>query len=202
MKLLDSKLAPNPRRVRIFAAEKGIDLPKQEIDIMAAENRQAPFLERNPMAGVPVLILDDGTWLSETVAICRYLEEECPEPPLFGVDQKDRALVEMWSRRMEFEIFLNCAGPFRNSHEFFKGRIPQVPEYGAVCKEAAFERLRWLDGELADREWIAGERFTIADITAVCGIDFGRVSGIKLSDEHPNLKRWHAAVAARPSYGA
>jgi glutathione S-transferase len=199
MKLYDSRMAPNPRRVRIFLAEKGIEVPVVQVDIGKAENRGEAFRARNPMAGVPVLELDDGTWLAESVAICRYFEGVKPEPPLMGVDARDAALVEMWNRRMEMEIFSNIANTFRHAHEFFKGRIPQVPAFGEVCREAAEKRLDWLDAELAGREFIAGDRYTIADITAQCGIDFGAVSGIRVGDARKNLARWHAAVAGRPS---
>jgi glutathione S-transferase len=202
VKLLDSKTAPNPRRVRIFLAEKGIDVPIEQVDINTADNRKEPFLSKNPMGTVPILELDDGRYLAETVAICKYFEGIQPEPPLMGVDPTDAAFVEMWNRRMEFEVFISIAQTFRNSHPFFKGRIPQVPEYGAACEKLARGRLAWLDGELADREFIAGDRYTIADITALCGIDFGRVSKIGIEPEQKNLQRWHEAVSARPSAGA
>jgi len=199
MKLYDSKMAPNPRRVRIFLAEKGIEVPRVDVDIANRQNREPAFLARNPMAGVPVLELDDGRHISESVAICRYFEQLQPDPPLMGVDAADAGIVEMWNRRMEHEIFLNIAAPFRHTHEFFKGRIQQVPEWGEACRAAAVERLAWLDTELADREFIAGDRFTIADITALCGIDFGRVSRIGIDPGQKNLQRWHTAVSARPS---
>ena len=199
MKLYDSPMAPNPRRVRVFLAEKGIEVPTVEVDIAKVENRQPPFLAKNPLGGVPVLELDDGRFLAESVAICRYFEETHPDPPLMGTDASDRAFVEMWNRRMELEISSPCAQAFRNTHDFFKGRIRQVPEFGEVSKEHAIVRLAWLDTELADREFVAGERFTIADITAMVGIDFGRVSGIKIAPDQKNLQRWHEAVSSRPS---
>jgi len=199
VKLYDSAMAPNPRRVRIFLAEKGIEVPVQQVDIGKAENRKPEFVAKNPMGTLPVLELDDGTCIAETVAICRYFEEIQPEPPLMGVDALDRARVEMWQRRMELEVFFNTAGSFRHTHAFFKGRIPQVPEYGEVCKKAALKRLAWLDEELAKREFIAGDRFSIADITALCGIDFGRVTGITIAPDQKSLSRWHEAVSSRPS---
>jgi glutathione S-transferase len=199
MKLYDSQMAPNPRRVRIFLAEKGVTVPTVQVDLGKAENRQPPFLAKNPLAGVPVLELDDGTFLAESVAICRYFEELQPEPPLLGVDARDRAIVEMWQRRMEQEVLRNVTGCFQNTHEFFKGRIEQVPEYGAVCKRTALKRLEWLDGELAARPFVAGDRYTIADVTALCAIDFGRVTGIRPLPEQKHLVRWHEAVSARPS---
>jgi glutathione S-transferase len=199
MKLYDARTAPNPRRVRIFLAEKGITVPVEQVDIVSAQNRSPEFRARNAMGTLPVLELDDGTTIAESVAICRYFEELQPEPPLMGTDAKDRALVEMWQRRMEYEVFLPITQVFRNGHAFFKGRIPQVPEYGEVCRTHAEQRLAWLDGVLAERPFVAGERYTIADITALCAIDFGRVSNIRVTPGQPDLARWHAAVSSRPS---
>ena len=153
----------------------------------------------NIMGGLPVLELDDGSHIAESIAICRYFEALQPDPSLFGVDAKDIAVVEMWSRRMEIEVFNMITGCFRNTHDFFKGRIPQVAEYGEVCRGAAEKRLAWLDEVLSDREFIAGERLTVADITALCGIDFGRVTAIGIKPEQKNLTRWHQAVSSRPS---
>jgi len=199
MKIYDSQTAPNPRRVRMFLAEKGIEVPYEQVDIVKADNRSAEFRRKNPLGTLPVLELDDGTHIAESVAICRYFEEIHPQPPLMGTDARDRALVEMWQRRMELELFSPITQVFRNGHPFFAGRIPQVPEWGEVCRKAAEGRMAWLDTVLAEREFIARDRFTIADITALCGIDFGRVSKIRIQPEHANLARWHAAVSARPS---
>jgi len=200
MKIYDSLGAPNPRRVRVFLAEKGItNVPFVQVNIATAENRKTEFLKINPMGGIPVLELDDGTHIAESVAICRYFENIKPEPPLMGVDAKDKAVVEMWNRRMEFEILAMTAASFRNTSDFFKGRIPQVKEYGEIAKSAALKRLEWLDTVLADREFIAGPRYTIADITALIGIDFGRTTAIKIQENQKNLARWHQAVSSRPS---
>jgi len=199
MKLYDSAVAPNPRRVRIFLAEKGIEVPTVDVDIVKAENRQPDFLAKNPLAGVPILELDDGAIIAESTAICRYFEEMQPEPPLMGIDARDRAIVEMWLRRVEFEVVFPIMQTFRNTHDFFKGRIPQVPEWGSVCKERAIQQLAWLEGELADRPYVAGDRYTIADITLLIGVDFGRVSDIRIDSEHKNLTRWYGEVSARPS---
>lgn len=199
MKIYNSPVAPNPRRVRVFLAEKGIQVPYEDIDIGKAVNRQPEFRKKNPMAGVPVLELDDGTCIAESVAICRYFEELHPEPNLFGVGAKERAEVDMWNRRMEFNLLQPIADSFRQRHEFFKGRIRQVPEYADIQKLNAEDNLKWLDGELANRRFIAGDRFTIADITAMIAVDFGRVSKIAIQPDQKNLARWHAEVSARPS---
>jgi len=200
MKIYDSLGAPNPRRVRVFLAEKGItNIPFEQVNISTADNRKPEFLKINPMGGLPVLELDDGTEIAESVAICRYFEETKPEPRLMGVDAKDKAVVEMWNRRMEFEVLSMTASAFRNTSDFFKGRIPQVKEYGEICRNAALKRLEWLDTVLADREFVAGPRYTIADITALIGIDFGRTTGIKIQENQKNLARWHQAVSSRPS---
>ena len=199
MKHYDAKTAPNPRRVRIFFAEKHLVVPVEQVDIASASNRSPEFRAKNPMGTVPVLELDDGTMIAESVAICRYVEEIRPDPPLMGTDAKDRAVVEMWQRRMEYELFVPITQVFRNGHAFFRGRIPQVPEYGEVCRTHALARLAWLDEVLADRPFVAGERFTIADITALCAIDFGRVSNVRILPEQASLQRWHDAVLQRPS---
>jgi glutathione S-transferase len=200
MKLYTFTGAPNPRRVNVFLAEKGItNVPVEQVNLATADNTKPAFLKMNPMGRVPVLELDDGTYIAESVAICRYFEETKPEPRLMGVDAKDKAVVEMWNRRMEFEILSMTAGAFRNTSDFFKGRIPQVKEYGEVCKNAAVKRLEWLDTVLADREFIAGPRYTIADITALIGIDFGRTTNIRIQENQKNLARWHEAVSSRPS---
>jgi len=199
MKIYDAETAPNPRRVRIFVAEKGIEVVYEQVDILNAVNRGEQFREKNPMGTLPVLELDDGTCIAESGAICRYFEEVHPDPPLMGVDAQDRAVVEMWHRRIEFELFQPTTLAFQQQHAFFKGRITQVPEFAAVSKQKAEERLAWLDGVLADRPFIAGERYTVADIVALCAVDFGRVSKIKMHPDQKNLARWHEEVSARPS---
>lgn len=199
MKIYDSKTAPNPRRVRIFLAEKGIQVPYEDVDINNAVNRGPEFRKKNPMGTLPVLELDDGTCIAESVAICRYFEELQPTPPLMGIDARDRAIVEMWQRRMELALLLPTADAFRQRHEFFKGRIAQVPEYAEVQKKNAESCLVWLHEVLADRPFIAGERYTIADITALCAIDFGRVSKIRIQPDQQHLARWYEAVSSRPS---
>jgi glutathione S-transferase len=200
MKIYSSTVAPNPRRVRIFLAEKGIQVPYEDVDISSAVNRQPEYRKKiNPMGEVPVLELDDGTHIAESVAICRYFEELHPEPPLMGTGALEKAAIEMWNRRMEFHLLLPVAQTFRNSSEFFKGRIPQVPEFVEVARHAAEKSFAWLDEELAGRRFIAGDQYTIADITALCAVDFARVSKIRIQPEQKNLARWREEVSARPS---
>lgn len=203
MKLLDLPRAPNPRRVRIFLAEKRLDVPIETVDVAAGANRTPAFLrDRSPFGGLPVLVLDDGSALSESVAICRYLEALQPEPPLLGTDPLDAARVEMWNRRMEHELF-RCVGDwFRNASAFFAERYVQSPAAAEEARQLALERLAWLDGVLADRPFVAGERFTIADITALVAIDLGTPSVFAIAPEQQHLARWHTAVSARPSASA
>ena len=170
------------------------------VDLGKAENRQEPFRQMNPMGRVPVLELDDGTFIAESVAICRYFEQMQPEPALMGGGEPEQAArIEMWQRRMELEIALPIMQVFRNTHPFFADRIEQFPDYGEGQRRHATKRLAWLEDDLANREFIAGDEYSIADITALIGIDFGRVSGFKVTDETPNLLRWRQAVSARPS---
>lgn len=200
MKLHEAATAPNCRRVRIFLAEKGIEVPVVPVDLGQAENRQEPFRQKNPMGRVPVLELDNGTFIAESVAICRYFEQLQPEPVLMGgSDPEEAARIEMWQRRMELEIALPIMQVFRNTHPYFADRIEQYADYGEGQRSHATKRLEWLDRELADREFIAGDAYSIADITAQIGIDFGRVTKFKVTEETPNLLRWHQAVSARPS---
>src|SRR5712692_8706166 len=159
MKIYNRPAAPNPRRVRVFLAEKGVQVPYEDVDIGKAVNRQPEFRKKNPMAGVPVLELDDGTCIAESVAICRYFEELHPEPALMGTGALDRVVVEMWNRRMELVLFANIARYFQHTSEFFKTRIRQMPEVAEVAREAALAQLRMIDGFLAGRRFIAGERY-------------------------------------------
>lgn len=202
MKIYDAASAPNPRLVRIFVAEKGLDVAYQPVDIASGENRRPEFRAINPLGTLPVLELDDGTRISESAAICRYFEELQPEPPLMGRGPEDAARVEMWRRRVEFELALPVMDAFRHRHEMFAGRIAQSPEYARLCRDKGLQSLDWLDGVLARQPFVAGERFTIADITALVALDFGRVSRIRPDQRHAHLRRWHEAVSARPSAAA
>ena len=200
MKLYNHSQAPNPRRVRIFLAEKGASLPMEEIDLMAGKNRTPEFLAKNPSGGLPVLELDDGTCIAESVAICRYLEGLHPEPNLMGRNPREQAEIEMWNRRMELELFAGIGQTIRNTHPMFKEQLRQFPDYGEAQRPVVQQRLERMDRELAGRQFIAGDRFTIADITALVAIDIaGRMGNISIPPQLANLSRWHQAVSSRPS---
>lgn len=184
----------------MFFAEKGVAYDTIEVSIAAAANETVEFRKKNPIALLPVLELEDGKVLRESIAICRYIEDLHPEPNLFGTDAWERAQIEQWQRHAELELMWPIAQVFRNSHEFWKGRIKQVPEFAEVMREHVAARFGWLDQELALRPYLAGERFTVADITAVCAIDFARVADIRVNpDVHPNLAAWKARISERPS---
>ena len=203
MKLYDSKVAPNPRRARIFLAEKGISVPTELIDIGSMQHKTAEYAAINPLQRMPALVLDDGTIITESIAICRYFEMLHPEPPMFGVGPKDAAIVEMWNRRAEINFLANVAAVFRHTHPAMKElEVPQV----AAWAEANRPRVTWflelLDRELASREFIAGDRYTVADITMQVAVDFMKPARLTMPEGASNVKRWHAAVSARPSASA
>lgn len=203
MKLFDGGKAPNPRRVRVFLAEKGIDVPLVPVDMGGMGHRSDEIAQRNPLLRLPVLELDDGTVLTETVAICRYFEELHPEPALFGTGALGKARVEEWQRRIEFYLFGPVAAAFRHLHPAMQGwEVPQVAEWGEANKPKALEFLAFLDGELAGREFIAGDTYSIADITCLIAIDFMKPARIQLPKDLANVRRWYAAVSARPSAAA
>ncbi len=203
MKIYDGGKAPNPRRVRIYLAEKGIDVPLEPVDMGALEHKSEKITKRNPLQRLPVLEFDDGTTLSETVAICRYFEELHPEPPLMGTDALDKAVVEMWQRRVEFHFLTPVAHAFRHIHPAMKEwEIPQIADWGEANKPKALEFIHLMDKELAGRAFIAGDRYTIADITATIATDFMKPARIAIPEDATNFIRWYEAMKARPSYGA
>lgn len=203
MKLYDSTRAPNPRRVRIFLAEKGVTLPLVQVDLMKGEHRAAPFATVNPFQQLPVLELDDGTTISESIAICRYFEGLHPQPPLFGRTPLEVAQIEMWNRRAEHGLMWSVAQCVRHTHPAFDVlERPQVKDWGEVNRARVGEQLALLDRELAQRPFIAGDMFTVADITALVAIDFMRLAKIERPTSLAALARWYAEVAARPSAAA
>ena len=200
MKLYDSKMAPNPRRTRIFLAEKGISVPTEQVDMMQMQHKTAEYTARNPLQRMPALELDDGTILTESIAICRYFEELQPEPPLFGVGALGKAQVEMWNRRCEINFMANVAAVFRHLHPSMKElEVPQIPAWAEANKPRVADFLRILDAQLAKNEFVAGDRYSVADITALVTVDFMRPSRLPMPEDATNVKRWHAAVSARPS---
>jgi glutathione S-transferase len=200
MKLYDGGRAPNPRRVRVYLAEKGIAVPMEQVDLGAMAQKSAAFTAINPLQRVPALELDDGTIITESIAICRYFEVLQPEPPLFGVGAKEVAIVEMWQRRVELHLFWPVSQVFRHSHPAMKAmEVPQVPDWAEANKPRVLEFLSLLDGELNGRRYIAGDRYSVADITGLVAIDFMKPAKLAVPDTLGNLKRWHAEVSARPS---
>jgi len=200
MKIIETRQAPNPRRVRIFLAEKGIEIPFEEIDLMKGALKTPEMTRLNPMQRVPILVLDDGTAISETMAICRYFEETNPEPPLLGRTAIERAKIEMWNRRVELGLLTYVSQAFRHTHPAMGHlEVPQVKEWGEANKQKALDALAMLDRELAESKFIAGDDYTVADVTALVSVDFMRLPRIAIPDELTHLKRWHADVAGRPS---
>lgn len=199
MKIYDTKTAPSPRRVRIFLAEKNIPMEYVQVDLQKGENLSPEMRKKNPVGKIPVLELDDGSCISEGASICLYFEELYPEINLLGQTALEKAQIDMWHRQVELYFFGQVGMCFQHSTGYFKDRMTPVKEYGEVAGKNAQGFLNVLEKRLAESEYIAADRFTIADITAMCAVDFARVVGIKISDEQPNLQRWYTLVSRRPS---
>ena len=208
MRLFDFALAPNPRRVRMFLAEKSVEIPLVQVNTREREQFAASFMAINPLSMVPVLELDDGTCIAESVAICRYIEGLHPEPPLMGTDAKDRAIVEMWNRRVEFMGYAPTAEVVRNSLPMFEDRglsgvpggVPQIPALVERGKQSLGRFFELLDRQLADNQFVAGEAFTIADISAFVTIEFAKRGDVEIPTRGAeNVVRWHTEIASRPS---
>ena len=202
MKLYDGGRAPNPRRVKVFLAEKGITVPTEQVDLGKLAHKSPAYTAINPLQRVPVLVLDDGTVITESIAICRYFEGLRPEPPLFGRGAVEEALVEMWNRRLELNFYQAVAAVFRHTNPGMKGMEDQVPEWGEKNRPRVFEFLALLDRELTDRMFIAGDHYTVADITALVAVDFMRPAKLIMPEEFVNLRRWHGQVGERTSASA
>ena len=195
--------APNPRRVRIFLAEKGVTLPIEAVDLGAQAHKTTEYRAVNPMQRLPALMLDDGTVIAESIAICRYIEALHPAPPLFGEGAREQALVEMWQRRVEFHLLTVVSHAFRHLHPAMAElEVPQVAAWGEANKPRALEFLTFLNGELARRPYVAGDRYSVADITAVVAIDFMKPARLTVPDGLGDLQRWYREVAARPAVAA
>ncbi len=200
MKLYDGGRAPNPRRMRIFLAEKGIEVPLIPVDMAAMQHKSAEITALNPFQRLPILELDDGTVLTESVAISRYFEELHPEPPLFGRGALGKAQVEMWNRRVELYLMAAITAAFRHTHPaMVEWEIPQVPAWGEANRPKALNYMKIIDDQLATHEFVAGDEFSIADITLLVALDFLKPARIVIPDELNHLRRWHAAVSSRPS---
>jgi glutathione S-transferase len=197
---LHNSIGPNPRVVRMFLAEKGVELPLVPVDLMSGENRREPYLSKNPAGQLPCLELDDGSFLSEITAICEYLEEKHPKPALIGTTPEERAVTRMWVRRIDLNIVEPLANGFRygEGQSFFKDRIRVIPQAADDLKSLAREKLAWLDGQLRT-PWLAGERFTLADILLFAFLEFGAQVGQKLDEKLLRLSDWYGRVAARES---
>ena len=193
--------APNPRKVHIYLAEKGLTLDRVHTKMAERQHKAPDFLKKNPLGQVPVLETDDGKFISESIAICRYLEALHPSPPLFGRDPFDAAMVEMWIRRAEFRLWNPMGQVWINADPRTAAVNPnQFKDYGEHSKKILAGAMRWFDRELGDgREFLAGPNYTMADIVLLCGLDFAKFIHQSIPDEAPNLRAWHARVSARPS---
>ena len=199
MHLYTQSASPNGMRVNVFMKEKGIGIPKTEIDLRRGENLGDEFKARNPFGRVPVLQLDDGSYLSESQAICLYLEGIHPEPNLFGSTPEERARIEMWSRRVELNLMMPVAQAFRNLTGFFKDREKCVPEWGEVAAEAAREAAQLFDRHLAGNRFLLGARYSVADMTLAILLGFAKNVGQDFLD-HEHLRRFHADVSGRDAF--
>ena len=200
MKIIETRLAPNPRRVRIFLAEKGIEVPFEQVDLMKGDLKTDAFTKLNKLQRVPVLVLDDGTSICESIAICRYFEELQPNPPLFGTGPLGRAQVEMWQRRMELGLLNSVASAFRHLHPAMATlEVPQVAAWGEANKPRALEMLQLLNEQLGTSRYVAGDAYSVADITAMVAIDFMKPARLVRPEGLANLERWYGEVSGRPS---
>lgn len=203
MKLYGAPMpAPNPRRVRIFLAEKGVDLPETPVDMMKREHKSDEHKARNSLGQVPTLELDDGSCISETVAICRYFDEVQPDPPLFGRTPFEKANVDMWVRRVEFQVMSPVGMYWRHAHPFTARLLTQFKDFGESNKALYAGAQKWLNAELADKPFVAGETYTMADICLLSTVDFATWIGLPMEAEFANLKAWYDRVTARPSASA
>jgi glutathione S-transferase len=199
MILHDLAAGMHPRRVRIFLAEKGISIERREVDAAGGANATQDFLRLNPLGKLPVLELDDGTSIAESLAICRYLEALNPDPPLMGRTPREVADIEMWALRSDHELSQMIALSFVHSSDFYRGRIEQIPEVASWARGRALETMNWLNHELSARRHISGEDYTIADIVAQCAFVLGKAVGLRIPPDMTNLSRWFAEVTARPT---
>ena len=199
MILHDLSAGMHPRRVRIFLAEKGLSIERREVDAGGGANATQDFIRLNPLGKLPVLELDDGSAIAESLAICRYVEAMNPDPPLMGRTPREAADVEMWTLRMDHELSQMITLVFVHSSDFYRGRVEQIPEVANWARGRAIETMNWLDRELAGRRHIAGENYTLADIVAQCACVLGKAVGLRIPSDMTNLSRWFTEVTARPT---
>lgn len=203
MILYDGGRAPNPRRVRVFLKEKGIEVETRQVDLGALEHKGDAYTAINPLQRVPALVFDDGTVLTESVAICRHFEALQPEPNMFGRTAHEVAQIEMWNRRLELHLFFPVGQVFRHLHPAMKAlEVPQVADWGEANKPRVMEFLGLLDEALAGRSFVANDRYSVADITGLVSIDLMKPAKLTVPEELTNVRRWHAAISARPSAAA
>ena len=201
---LYSSVGPNPRVVRMFLAEKGVEIPTEEIDIRSGVNRQPEFLAKNPSGQSPALELDNGAVVAEITAICEYIEDKHPEPALVGTTAEEKANTRMWTRRVDLNICEPLAGGFRFGEglKMFQDRIRCIPQASDGLKAAAQDKLTWLNGEMEGRAFVGGDSISMADILLFCFVDFGQMVGQKLNEDNKNITAWYERMKARPSAAA
>jgi glutathione S-transferase len=198
---LYTTIGPNPRVVKMFMAEKGVDIPRETMDLMANENRGEAHLRRNPAGQSPTLELDDGTFLSEITAICEYIEELHPDPVLIGSTPQERAITRMWTRRVDLHVVEPMLEGFRSSEGYplFKDRVRLFPDAAGHLKRLAQDWIGWFDKQIVGRDFLAGQRFTLADILLFCTMDFGATVGQPVNRDNANIAAWYDRIAARAS---
>lgn len=199
MILHDLAAGMHPRRVRIFLAEKGVSIERREMDAAGGANATPEFIRLNPLGKLPVLELDDGSAIAESLAICRFLEAMHPDPPLMGRTPREVADIEMWALRVDHELSQMIALAFVHSSDFYRGRVEQIPEVASWARGRTLQTMAWLDGELAERRHIAGDGYTLADIVAQCAFVLGKAVGLRIAPDMTNLSRWFTEVTARPT---
>ena len=202
MKIHDFVGAPNPKKLRVYLAEKGLTVPFEPVDIVSGQNRKPEFLRKNPLGGLPVLELDDGTYMPESLAIIEYFEELHPNPPLIGTTPLERARVRALERVAELGVLNSVAVIFQNTHPFMAGRLKQSPDAAENARARLTTNLRVLDDAIGGRPFVAGERPTIADCTLLAALEFGEFAGVPLDPAFKNVARWYTAFRQRPSVQA
>ena len=201
MRLYEDPRTPNSLRVQYYLSEKGLDVERVSLDINSHDHKSTEFAEKNPKMRVSVLELDDGTFISESMAICRYFEELHPSPPLFGENAKEKALIEMWSRRAELGLMSMVASVFRHTHPSMATlEVPQIGEWAEANREKISEELEMYDQALSDRDFVAGDAFSVADITLFVAANFMRVTKRRVDDSTPNLFRWFERISSREAF--